>query len=153
MGKNEKALSGVAAPSKASAGNLAGQAQPHCITNGDGNASSYISMFLRHGPDHAIGMPVLAKMLDCDTRQIRKMVEIARRNGEVILINQNGFFLPSLEPEMAEKEISMFLSAWAKRLRTNRAVVRGAKSALRRLQNRDQIGIDASKELRCKNLE
>ena len=146
MGKNEKALSGVAAPSKASAGNLAGQAQPHCITNGDGNASSYISMFLRHGPDHAIGMPELAKMLDCNTRQVRKMIELARRDGEIILIGEGGYFLPSDDVKAAEREISAFIARWAKVLATNRAVVRGAKSALRRLQNRDQIGILDSKE-------
>ena len=114
----------------------------HTTFSCDVASRNYITSYLKHGKENALAMVKLTTLAGLsDQRTVRKLIESARRDGEVILVSNEGYFLPSEDPLIAEKEIKAFLRRWAKTLETNRAVVRSAAVALSKIQHKDQISL------------
>ena len=67
--------------------------------------------FLGHGRESAIRADVLAARLGTTPRGLRSQIMKAREAGEIILYSPGGYggyFLPSNDPEAAQKEMSAF---------------------------------------------
>ena len=67
-----------------------------------------IAECLKHGRDNGIKMRVLCQVFKCGTREIRSQVHRERMAGAVILAGNDGFYLPSEDPETALQEIQAF---------------------------------------------
>ena len=83
--------------------------------------------YLLPGQSNAIPARQLADMLGIrDTRYLRALIEIERRNGAVILSStdalHNGYYLPA-----SQEEVDRFISQQEKRIKTTFAVLKAAK--------------------------
>ena len=64
-------------------------------TMNTGNGQGLIESLLMHGGANAVSAEYLMSMTKLDLRQLRKQVELERRNGTLILTQpQGGYFLP-----------------------------------------------------------
>lgn len=67
--------------------------------------------FLKHGRENAIRADVLAAAMGTTPRGLRRLIMQARECGEVVLYQpggRGGYFLPSDDPETAQKEMLAF---------------------------------------------
>lgn len=67
--------------------------------------------FLGHGRENATRADVLAAQLETTPRGLRRQIMLAREQGEIILYSPGGYggyFLPSDDPETAQKEMAAF---------------------------------------------
>ena len=67
-----------------------------------------LSALLGHGRENAVSSDFLAAQLQTSTRGLRDKILKARCNGEIILYapgGHGGYFLPSDDPETAQKEM------------------------------------------------
>lgn len=74
--------------------------------------------FLKHGRENAICADVLAAAMGTTPRGLRSQIMRARDAGEIILYSPGGYggyFLPSDDPEIAQKEMSAFYHVQAAR--------------------------------------
>lgn len=74
--------------------------------------------FLRHGRENAIRADVLAAAMGTTPRGLRRLIMQARKCGEVVLYQpggRGGYFLPSDDPETAQKEMAAFYHVQAAR--------------------------------------
>lgn len=70
-----------------------------------------ITDFLEHGRENAVRADVLAARLETTPRGLRSQIMKARDAGEIILYTPGGYggyFLPSNDPETAQKEMAAF---------------------------------------------
>ena len=70
-----------------------------------------LSALLGHGRENAVSSDFLAAQLQTSTRGLRDKILKARCNGEIILYapgGHGGYFLPSDDPETAQKEMAAF---------------------------------------------
>ena len=70
-----------------------------------------VTDFLGHGRESAILADVLAAKLETTPRGLRSQIMRARDAGEIILYapgGYGGYFLPSDDPETAQKEMAAF---------------------------------------------
>lgn len=70
-----------------------------------------VTDFLGHGAENAIPADTLAAVLQVSPRKLRGLILRERDAGELILYKpggHGGYFLPSLDPEQAEKEVAAF---------------------------------------------
>ncbi len=77
-----------------------------------------ITDFLEHGRENAIRADVLAARLETTPRGLRRQIMLARDAGEIILYapgGYGGYFLPSDDPEVAQREMSAFYHVQATR--------------------------------------
>lgn len=77
-----------------------------------------LSALLGHGRENAVSSDVLAVQLQTSARGLRDKILKARCNGEIILYapgGHGGYFLPSDDPETAQKEMTAFYNAQAAR--------------------------------------
>lgn len=73
-----------------------------------------LSELLFQGYNNAISSKDLQKMTGLTERELRKVVERERLDGELILANPDGYFLPSKDTEAAAYEIA----AWCETQKT-----------------------------------
>lgn len=60
--------------------------------------------FIPEGEDNAISMYALSSFLGLSERQTRKIVELARLDGNVICSNDSGYFVPETVEELLRYE-------------------------------------------------
>ena len=76
------------------------------------------SSLLGHGRENAVSSDVLAVQLHTTTRGLRDKILKARCNGEIILYapgGHGGYFLPSDDPETAQKKMAAFYNVHSAR--------------------------------------
>lgn len=74
--------------------------------------------FLKHGCENAICADVLAAAMGTTPRGLRRQIMLAREQGEIILYapgGYGGYFLPSDDPEAAQREMLAFYHVQAAR--------------------------------------
>lgn len=74
--------------------------------------------FLGHGRENATRADVLAAQLETTPRGLRRQIMLARDAGEIILYapgGYGGYFLPSDDPEVAQREMAAFYRVQAAR--------------------------------------
>lgn len=77
-----------------------------------------ISEVLKHGRENATRADVLAAKLETTPRGLRRQIMLAREQGEIILYapgGYGGYFLPSDDPEAAQREMLAFYHVQAAR--------------------------------------
>ena len=77
-----------------------------------------VTEILKRGRENAIRADVLAAQLETTPRGLRRQIMLAREQGEIILYapgGYGGYFLPSTDPETAQKEMSAFYHVQAAR--------------------------------------
>ena len=77
-----------------------------------------LSALLGHGRENAVSSDFLAAQLKTSTRGLRDKILKARCNGEIILYapgGHGGYFLPSDDPETAQKEMAAFYNVQSAR--------------------------------------
>lgn len=70
-----------------------------------------VFVFLGHGAESAMQSDTLCAMLNVSPRKLRGLIMRERDAGALILYRpggRGGYFLPSLDPEQAEKEVAAF---------------------------------------------
>lgn len=85
-----------------------------------------ITDFLEHGRENAIRADVLAAKLETTPRGLRSQIMKDRDAGEIILYapgGYGGYFLPSTDPEDAQKEMSAFYHVQAARCKHGLAAI------------------------------
>lgn len=74
--------------------------------------------FLGRGRENATRADVLAAQLETTPRGLRRQIMLAREQGEIILYapgGYGGYFLPSENPEAAQREMQAFYHVQAAR--------------------------------------
>ncbi|MDD6609487.1 MAG: hypothetical protein PUE97_07245 [Subdoligranulum variabile] len=74
--------------------------------------------FLGRGRENATRVDVLAAQLETTPRGLRRQIMLAREQGEIILYapgGYGGYFLPSENPEAAQREMQAFYHVQAAR--------------------------------------
>lgn len=82
--------------------------------------------FLKHGRENAIRADVLAAAMGTTPRGLRRQIMLAREQGEIILYSSGGYggyFLPSDDPETAQKEMLAFYHVQAARCKHGFAAI------------------------------
>lgn len=82
--------------------------------------------FLKHGRENAIRADVLATAMGTTPRGLRSQIMKARDAGEIILYapgGYGGYFLPSDDPEAAQRELSAFYHTQAARCKHGLAAI------------------------------
>lgn len=77
-----------------------------------------ITEILKHGRENAIRAEILAAKLETTPRGLRRQIMLAREQGEIILYapgGYGGYFLPSENPEAAQREMQAFYHVQAAR--------------------------------------
>lgn len=97
--------------------------------------------YLSEGAENAVSMAELSRLLNISPRAVRRAVEHERTRGELILSNNNGYYLPSQDSTQARSELSEYCHRADARLRTNRACVRSARRRLKELERADSAQI------------
>lgn len=85
-----------------------------------------ITEILGHGRENATRADVLAAKLETTPRGLRSLIMKARDAGEIILYapgGYGGYFLPSNDPEAAQKEMSAFYHVQAARCKHGLAAI------------------------------
>lgn len=85
-----------------------------------------ISEVLKHGRENATRADVLVAKLETTPRGLRRQIMLAREQGEIILYapgGYGGYFLPSTDPEAAQKEMSAFYHVQAARCKHGLAAI------------------------------
>ena len=82
--------------------------------------------FLKHGRENAIRADVLAAAMGTTPRGLRSQIMKARDAGEIILYapgGYGGYFLPSDDPEVAQREMAAFYRVQAARCKHGLAAI------------------------------
>lgn len=82
--------------------------------------------FLKHGRENAIRADVLAAAMGTTPRGLRRQIMLAREQGKIILYSPGGYggyFLPSDDPETAQKEMLAFYHVQAARCKHGFAAI------------------------------
>lgn len=82
--------------------------------------------FLKHGRENAIRADVLAAAMGTTPRGLRRLIMQSRECGEVVLYQpggRGGYFLPSDDPETAQKEMLAFYHVQAARCKHGFAAI------------------------------
>lgn len=85
-----------------------------------------VTDFLGHGRESAIRAEILAAKLETTPRGLRRQIMQAREQGEIILYapgGYGGYFLPSTDPEAAQKEMLAFYHVQAARCKHGFAAI------------------------------
>lgn len=87
-----------------------------------------ISDFLGHGRENAISAATLATVTHTSPRDLRRRIMQERECGALILYAPGGagYFLPSLDEEQAQREVSEFYRIQAARCRHGFAAIAAA---------------------------
>lgn len=81
---------------------------------------------MKHGRENAIRADVLAAAMGTTPRGLRRLIMQARECGEVVLYQpggRGGYFLPSDDPETAQKEMLAFYHVQAARCKHGFAAI------------------------------
>ena len=115
--------------------------QQHFTFSDAGRQAFFVAAVLPHGKGSAVPARNLCALLGIsDDRDLRRAVERERASGALILSAKAGYFLPSLDEAEARREVAAFVRRSDARLKSNRASVRAAKRALRRLSQAEIDG-------------
>lgn len=82
--------------------------------------------FLGRGRENATRADVLAAQLEATPRGLRRQIMQAREQGEAILYSpggHGGYFLPSDDPEVAQREMAAFYRVQAARCKHGLAAI------------------------------
>lgn len=85
-----------------------------------------ITEILKHGRENAISAEILAAKLETTPRGLRRLIMLAREQGEIILYSPGGYggyFLPSDDPKAAQRELSAFYHTQAARCKNGLAAI------------------------------
>lgn len=103
-----------------------------------------VSDFLLPGESMAIPARELCRLAGFEnSRSLRSAIDRERMDGALILATDQGYFLPSAEPDVARSELRTFLRRQDARLASNRRSVKAVRRALRELDRAagGQLGI------------
>lgn len=81
---------------------------------------------LGRGAENAIGAAALAALTHTTPRELRRLIMDERKRGALILYQpggRGGYFLPSLDEEQAQREVSEFYHTQAARCRNGFAAI------------------------------
>ena len=102
-------------------------------------SQGFIESFLLHGASNAIPTNELLKLTGLDLRQLRKQVELERRNGTLILTQpQGGYFLPG-EGEAGKDEIRTFYLIQRSKALSLLKTIKAAREALGEIDGQMEI--------------
>ena len=82
--------------------------------------------FLGRGRENATRAEILAAQLETTPRGLRRQIMLAREQGELILYapgGRGGYFLPSNDPEAAQREMQAFYHVQAARCKHGLAAI------------------------------
>ena len=85
-----------------------------------------ISEVLKHGRENATRADVLAAKSETTPRGLRRQIIQAREQGETILYSpggHGGYFMPSDDPEVAQREMAAFYRVQAARCKHGLAAI------------------------------
>lgn len=101
----------------------------------ENQGESWILPYLLHGRENATKAKDICQAagISC-TRFLGREIEIARRNGAVILSNSRGYFLPDRDHTKAIEEIESFCAALHQRSATTLAILQAPERVLRVLK-------------------
>ncbi len=102
--------------------------------NKETSHKNYITKYLHHGSENAVLMRDLAKLAGMNEREVRKLVDEARRGGTVILSGTTGYFFPSENEAQKRNELKDWLTVKERRAESNRISCLSAKSLLNELE-------------------
>lgn len=69
------------------------------------------------GREHAKTDRFLAQLMDTSTRKVRRLVEMARRDGYPIVAGENGYFLPDLNEPRDRAFVERYIARGKKKSR------------------------------------
>lgn len=94
-----------------------------------------IAEYLGHGAENAISAATLAAVTHTTPRELRRLIMDERKRGALILYQPGGrgcgYFLPSLDEEQAQREVSEFYHTQAARCRNGFAAIAPARRFLK----------------------
>lgn len=86
-----------------------------------------IADYLKPGAENAISAAMLAAVTHTTPRELRRLIMDERKRGALILYQPGGrgcgYFLPSLDEEQAQREVSEFYNTQAARCRNGFAAI------------------------------
>ena len=85
-----------------------------------------VTEILKHGRENATRVDVLAAQLGTTPRGLRSQIMKARDAGEIILYapgGYGGYFLPSVDPKAAQREMAAFYHVQAARCKHGLAAI------------------------------
>lgn len=71
-------------------------------TNCDESIYKSVLSCFRYGRANAIHQKQLQKLTSLDSRQLRKIIELIRRNGVCVVSDNNGYYLPETREELEQ---------------------------------------------------
>ena len=74
----------------------------HFINNKPDPKYKRLMSLIPHGEENARSMHELARLCSVSCREFRKMVEVARCDGQIIASSDAGYYIPSSEYELKE---------------------------------------------------
>lgn len=92
-----------------------------------------ISTFLQHGAENAIPAPALCALTGLNPRALRQCIMTERAAGAEILYQpggKGGYFLPSTDPEQAQRERAAFYKVQRARAMRSLGTLRPVARAL-----------------------
>lgn len=76
-----------------------------------------VADLLGHGEEEAVSSVFLCGALGLSKRALRKEVKREREECKILILSSGaGYFLPSLDPVQAQREIKAFYDCWRSRL-------------------------------------
>ena len=104
---------------------------------------SVLSCF-RYGRANAVHLKELERLNNLDSRTMRKIIELIRREGVCICSDNAGYYYP----ETAE-EVARYIKRVEATAKSTFITLRTAKAELAKMNNSEQISIDIEDEQNC----
>lgn len=97
------------------------------VRNDTSNTSKYKTLLalIPFGAEHGISMKRLSYLLGVDSRNVRKLIEGARLEGNIIASGDSGYYIPE-----TVEELRCYVRIVRARSQTSRATLRAAEKLL-----------------------
>lgn len=101
--------------------------------------AQYIESMLERGAENAKSTKDLLRLANVkNIRRLREMIALERKNGALILSKRDafgGYFLPSIDPDKAEKELTRNIEEISRSARDLFVAIHGMRQELKRIQD------------------
>lgn len=105
------------------------------------NGQGLIESLLKHGGANAVSAEYLMSMTKLDLRQLRKQVELERRNGTLILTQPQGGYFLLAEGEKGKQEILQFYRIQRAKALSLLKTISAARNALEAVDGQEEFEI------------